>query len=96
MACLFLPKDATGHIKKSLHFPSAVLLVTGLLCLPFSLNELQRLGLRDPLVYSALLIGIVVLGLFGYLQPRIRQPFLDLKFFKNRALLSCFLVRFLW
>ncbi len=93
---LYLLGDHKKFSLRELHLPSIVLLIIGLLSFTFAINEVQQLGIRSPIILTTLIGGIVLLAIFIYLQKVITNPLLDLNLFKNRALASCFIVRFLW
>ncbi len=96
MGMIVLKKDIPSDTQQRLHMPSSFLLVIGLLLLIFSLNEMQHLGIRSPLILSTLIGGLLSLGIFVFLQKRVSNPLIDLALFKNKAINSCFIVRFLW
>ncbi len=97
-AFIFLQQDnkRTAKNQETIHYPSAILLVLGLLFFIFSLNEVQRFGVTAPLILATFFGGILLLSIFIILQRRISNPLIDLNIFSNLSLSSCFVVRFLW
>jgi len=56
----------------------------------------RPLGFTSPIILATFVSGIVLLALFIVLQKRIEIPLINLTLFKDRALNSCFIVRFCW
>jgi EmrB/QacA subfamily drug resistance transporter len=65
----------------------------GLLALMFALTEAltpygdQTMGWSNPTVLIALVLGIVLLAIFGFVETRVRHPMLDLGLFRIRDFL---------
>ena len=82
---------ARSHVPESrdpearrLDLPGAGLVAVGLGGVVFGLLESSRSGLGNPLVLSALIIGIVALGAFLVVEGRGREPMMPLSLFRSR------------
>src|SRR5215212_2233862 len=65
-------------------FPGAALAAVGLGGVVFGLLESSRIGLGDPLVAGALLVGVVALASFLIVESRSREPMMPLSLFRSR------------
>ena len=91
-----LPSKFDEHTATSLHLPSAVILVVGLLLFVFALSEMSHFGLRSPRIAVSLILGISLLTGFAHWQTRLSNPLIAIRLFKQPNLMCCFVVRFLW
>jgi EmrB/QacA subfamily drug resistance transporter len=62
----------------------AITVLAGLTSLLFAINQGQRLGWTSPVILTASLGGVVLLGLFVLIELRTPSPVVDLKLFRNR------------
>jgi hypothetical protein len=68
-----------------LDLPGAALAAVGLGGVVFGLLESSRVGLGDPLVVGALLIGTVALAAFVVVEGGRREPMMPLSLFRSRS-----------
>lgn len=66
----------------------AVLLGVGLASLTAALSFGQELGWTSPIFIAGIVIGVVGLGLFPFVEQRVANPIVDLKLLRNRVFLS--------
>jgi EmrB/QacA subfamily drug resistance transporter len=78
-----LPSDKPNE-RASVDFLGAFLCTVGLGTTVFGLIEQPTRGWEHPLVLYPLIIGILFIGLFIFLQQRIKHPMLPLSLFKVR------------
>jgi EmrB/QacA subfamily drug resistance transporter len=69
---------------RRMDFPGAALAAVGLGGVVFGLLESSRVGLGDPLVTGALIIGVVALASFLVVESRSREPMVPLSLFRSR------------
>jgi len=67
-----------------LDLPGAGLVAVGLGGVVFGLLESSRLGLGDPRVIGALIVGAVALAAFLIVEGRVREPMMPLSLFRSR------------
>ena len=67
-----------------LDVPGLVALVLGLVAVVLALMQSSVWGWGDPLTWGLLLAGGVLLVLFLLLEPRVRQPLVELRLFRDR------------
>jgi EmrB/QacA subfamily drug resistance transporter len=67
-----------------LDLPGATLVAVGLGGVVFGLLESSRLGLGDPRVIGALIVGAVALAAFLIVEGRVREPMMPLSLFRSR------------
>ena len=60
----------------------------GLTALVLALQQSDTLGWGSPAVIGALAAAIIFLGLFFYVEPRLREPLIELGLFANRSYLG--------
>ncbi len=82
-----LPKDAHRGVDGSTHIdvPGAVLGALGLAGPVFALIEGTRIGFGDPLVVTALVVGVLCLVAFVLWERRAAHPMMPLRLFRVRA-----------
>ena len=83
---------AYAHVPESkdwraegLDLPGAALAATGLGAIVFGLLESSRVGLGDPLVIGALVIGVGALAAFVLVESRTGRPMMPLGLFRSRS-----------
>ena len=69
---------------RRLDLPGAALAAVGLGGVVFGLLESSRVGLDDPLVAGALVVGVVALASFLVVESRRREPMMPLSLFRSR------------
>ncbi|MHB1416896.1 MAG: MFS transporter [Chloroflexota bacterium] len=77
--------ESYGETRQSgLDWWGAALATAGLGALIYGLIESSNLGFGDLLVLGSLILGVVVLGLFVWVENRVRAPMLPLDVFRSR------------
>lgn len=73
--------------KQRIDWFGSVTLTIGLACVLLALSMLAFPMLPQPAIIALFVIGIVSLILFGVIEPRIQQPIVQLRLFKERLFL---------
>jgi MFS family permease len=87
--------ESSNEAKGRLDWLGAILATLGLGALVYGLIESSSLGLAHPAVLSSLVIAIVLLGTFVFVEARIRNPMLPLALFRSRTFTGVNLLTFL-
>ena len=87
--------ESSQEAKGRLDWLGAILATLGLGALVYGLIESSSLGLAHPAVLSSLVIAIVLLGTFVFVEARIRNPMLPLALFRSRTFTGVNLLTFL-
>ena len=82
-----------GTKKEPLYIGSAAILVTGLLALMTALNEVAIWGIDSLRFIGLLIIGLILLVVFAYIEFHTKKPLLELKLLLNKTFLYINLVR---
>jgi EmrB/QacA subfamily drug resistance transporter len=80
----FLKHSEKHSTKGKIDNLGAILCVLGLGGMIFALIEQPNLGWRHPLIYSTLIAGLALFGLFLWYEKRSTQPMVPFTLFKNR------------
>jgi len=83
MAVLRVPESRDPHGTGRLDWPGAVLVTGGLSGVVFAFIEGPNRHWDSPAVIAALVLGVIALGLFVWVERRAPQPMLPLQFFRN-------------
>ena len=87
--------ESSNAAKGRLDWLGAILATLGLGALVYGLIESSSLGFAHPAVLSSLVIAIVLLGIFVFVEARIRNPMLPLSLFRSRTFTGTNLLTFL-
>lgn len=82
--CLHHVPESRDPDARGLDVPGAVLATVGLGGLVFGLIEASNRGLADPLVFGPLLVGVLGLAAFLWIEWRGREPMMPLTLFRSR------------
>lgn len=85
--------DAVLIKKTTIDYKGATLLLLGLILFIFPLNQIQNWQITSPLFWILLLIGILVLGCFFFIEKYTNHPLINFNFFKNRNFLLHTIIR---
>ena len=77
--------DSKGVFHKHLDWPGALLVTLGLGGLVYALLESPRMGWGHPVVVGSLLVAILCLGAFPFVEMRSPAPMVPLELFRVRA-----------
>ncbi|TAK11682.1 MAG: DHA2 family efflux MFS transporter permease subunit [Anaerolineae bacterium] len=96
LAALYLrvPESKDGEAARRLDWGGALFATLGLGGISYGLIESSNLGLSDPTIMTALIGGILLLGIFVLYESRIRQPMMPLGMFKNSTFSGANLLTF--
>jgi MFS family permease len=83
IGCLYLPKDRReGSAKPSLDFLGAALSTSGLILLSFVLSSGGEYGWNKAFIIALLVISVVMLGVFTYVEKKVRNPIMPMSLWK--------------
>lgn len=85
LGVLMLPQDQKKTKREPFDYLGAALLAPTLVALIYLLNTGLKLGLSSPLMLGSLVVTIVGLVLFLWVERRSKTPMVDLKLFTNPA-----------
>jgi len=83
MALLRVPESRDPHAAQGLDWAGAVLVTLGLGGVVFAFIEGPARQWDSPAVVGALVLGLVALGAFAWVEKRAAQPMLPLRFFRD-------------
>lgn len=78
-------KNVTDVTKPKLNIMSVILSSLGFAALLFDFSEAGNLGWSNPLVYSMIIVGAVILTFFILKQLRMKEPFLNVRVFSYKS-----------
>ena len=79
------PMPPMGAQRERLDVPGTVLMAVTLSGLIIALSEVQTSGLRSPLVIGGLVVFVLGLPVFVYVEGRTQAPLIDLKLFAKAS-----------
>ena len=83
VGCFCLPKDRKeGSAKPSLDFLGAALSTSGLILLSFVLSSGGEYGWNKAFIIALLVISVVMLGVFTYVEKKVRNPIMPMSLWK--------------
>lgn len=83
VGCFYLPKDRReGSAKPSLDFLGAGLSTSGLILLSFVLSSGGEYGWNKAFIIALLVISVVMLGVFTYVEKKVRNPIMPMSLWK--------------
>ena len=85
MAILFLIKDQRRVEKIKFDLWGTLFSSTGLTCLMFGVNQLNRFGLKSSMFYLLMGLGLLSLIIFVFVEKHALDPIVDLSLLKNRV-----------
>lgn len=88
ISLLFIPRDKPDEVTEKFDPLGAVLFITGLVALLFALNQGHIAGWGSPLILGLLIMSVLLLSLFIYVESRIKSPILDLSLFTRSRIFS--------
>jgi EmrB/QacA subfamily drug resistance transporter len=71
-----------------------VAITAGLTALVFGIQQSETLGWGSLFVIGPLVVAVILLTLFVFVEPRLREPLIDLRLFTNRGYLGANAVAF--
>lgn len=81
----FVPESRDKEAPQQLDLAGALLVVLGLGGVTYGLIESSRLGWGDPRVLGALILGVIALAAFLYVESRAPAPMMPLSLFRSRT-----------
>ena len=79
-----VPESRDKDVRGSLDLAGAALATAGLGGITYALIESSRVGFSNPIVLSCLIGGLVTLGLFVFVESRVKSPMVPLGLFRSR------------
>ncbi len=88
--------ESESHLGE-LDIPGAVTGTLGLLGIVFGLTQAGKAdyGWDHPSSYGSLILGVVLLGLFAFIESRVEHPLLPIRILKNRTRAASFIAMML-
>jgi EmrB/QacA subfamily drug resistance transporter len=83
LALRYIPENKDPHATGSLDYPGILALMVGLAGIIFAIIEGPQQGPFTPSVLTALVIGLIGLVAFIFIESRSANPIMPLKFFRN-------------
>ena len=83
-ALLWLKNDRAAD-RDPLDIPGVVLATSGLFCVVFGLSHAETTAWSNPFTIGFLILGVVLLATFTYVQTRTTYPLLPLRIVQNRT-----------
>ncbi|MCX2953681.1 MFS transporter [Lentzea sp. NEAU-D7] len=87
VAAKFIPESRAPH-RLRLDLASVLLSVVGVVAVVYTIKSVLHVGLGQPTVLGALVLGVFALGLFARRQLRLPVPLIDLRLFRSREFTS--------
>ncbi|ORY30775.1 major facilitator superfamily domain-containing protein [Naematelia encephala] len=91
LSLITIPKDEgiEHHISSDMFdIYGTITGVSGLVLFNFAWNQGPLVGWTDPYTYILLIVGVLLLGLFAFIETRSAHPLIDLKAFSTDTLFS--------
>ncbi|MGA3086693.1 MAG: MFS transporter [Thermodesulfobacteriota bacterium] len=88
MAILFLKKDQGREEKIKFDLWGTLFSSGGLACFMIGVNQLNRFGLKSPIFYFLMGLGLLSLIIFVFVEKHALDPIVDLSLFKNLVFTS--------
>ncbi len=85
MALVLLKKDSKRIEKIELDIIGALTSSAGLFCFVFGMSQIAKFGIKSPMVYLFMCIGVLSLFIFTLIERNAKDPIVDLTIFKNRT-----------
>jgi len=85
---IFLKTDRRRVEKIRFDLWGTLFISLGLACLIIGINQLNRFGLKSPMFYILMILGLVSIIIFVLVEKRAIDPIVDLSLFKNRVFSS--------
>jgi len=88
ISLVFIPQDKPGRVTEKFDPLGAGLFISGLTALLVGLNQGHTLGWTSPLILGLLFVGFILLGVFVFVEGRIKFPILDLSLFTKSRIFT--------
>ena len=82
-----LPSDGGHSGQESFDFSGALLFTAGMISLLFAVNNGQDWGWTSTPIIAGLIMGVVLLSSFFWVETKVNDPMIDLSLYKNRPFL---------
>lgn len=79
----YLPKDKTVSDQR-IDKAGSILQFLGMMLLFGALIQTQKMGFTNPYILAAILLAVIMIALFIFLEKKSQQPLLDLSIFKSQ------------
>ncbi|AHG20711.1 MFS transporter [Chania multitudinisentens RB-25] len=95
-AFLVIPKDTTSQERRSFDLPGALTVTTGATLLVYALVQGPEDGWDAMPIVVALVLAILLLLVFAFIEIRSRDPLMPVRLFNNRSLVAGMIITFLY
>lgn len=79
----FIPHDTPEKVTEQFDMPGALVFIIGLVTLLTALNQGHEWGWASPAILGLLVVAVLLLLAFGYIETRAAEPMLDFTLFRN-------------
>lgn len=76
--------DTLRREAQSFDIKGAAVVFTALMCLLVPLSYTERYGWGNPYIISFLILGLMLIFVFAYVERKVKYPMMDMKLFRNR------------
>lgn len=84
LASSLLKKDSPVTGKIRFDIKGTLTSSSGLFFLIFGVSQIRHVGLKSPLVIFSVIFGLIILGVFIFIETRAKDPIVDLTLFNSR------------
>jgi EmrB/QacA subfamily drug resistance transporter len=95
-ALAVIPRDPARTVRRRFDLPGAFSVTAGATLLVFGLVEGPELGWGDPLIVAALVLSVIALAIFAWVESRSPDPLMPFRLFRNRSLTVGMTITFLF
>lgn len=85
LSYFLLKKDAPAKSDIQFDIKGTLASSSGLFFLVFGVSQISQVGLKSPLVIISVILGIMILGFFLFIETRAKDPIVDLSLFNSRV-----------
>jgi EmrB/QacA subfamily drug resistance transporter len=85
LAWRVIPNDSPSERREAFDLYGSLTFMAGLVLLLFALNRGQEWGWLSPLILGLIIVSILILCLFVWIELRVPAPMLDLSLFQSRV-----------
>ena len=91
---IYSEKETLSEIKQKIDYLGTLILATGLSLFVYALNEIEVQGIKSPVVWGGMLVGVILVGIFLFLDQRKKVQTIPSHLFKNKGFMAATLSEF--